>query len=76
MWHNVKDQLPELQKNEFDDFQSDVVLVCGKYLKIMTAYCRQYEDEDVYHWYTDCSEGWEITDSVEHWMPLPPLPEN
>jgi len=76
-WTSVKDKLPEVtQENEYSEFTSGPVLVYhAKWGTMCVAAYRAWDiDEPVFVWNTCDSEGWDITDEVTHWMPLPSSP--
>lgn len=75
VWNSVKDCLPELIEDQNYKNRSLAVLVSNKHNRQFVAYLWQYTDEpENLQWTADCSEGWDVTDSITHWMPLPQPP--
>lgn len=78
-WIDVKEKLPELKQGLVEITSGPVLVYRAKYKKLSIAlyesWYTDYETEQpVFSWKTDCSEGWDITDEVTHWMPLPEPP--
>jgi hypothetical protein len=79
-WYPVSEQLPDLKLNEWNDcYESEPVLVYDNDKTKCVAHmsqCYSEPDEMTYpiRWYTNCSERWDITKYVTHWMPLPEGP--
>ena len=74
IWISTKDKLPVMVKEyEWEEQKSNPVLVFDVFNIIRVAYC-SIEDENELEWHTCCSECWNITGQVTHWMPLPQAP--
>ena len=56
---------------------SDYVLVYRRAGRMCCAYYQIWVDGEEYEatWITADSEGWDITNEVTHWMPLPESPK-
>jgi hypothetical protein len=76
-WIKVEDGLPEMYSDWLKK-ESNVVLVYTNYNSIRTAIVQQYDFEDgeecQIEWISACSEVWNMTGVVTHWMPLPTPP--
>ena len=75
-WISVKDKLPTMtRENAFSNETSGPVLACcSSYKEMKVARYERYDEDCEARWVTDCSEGWNITKEVTHWMPLPDTP--
>jgi hypothetical protein len=79
-WHPVSEQLPDTKLNKCNDwYQSDpVIAYCSDKRKYVahTSQCYSEPDEMTYpiRWHIDCSDLWDITEYVTHWMTLPEGP--
>jgi len=76
MWHKVlHKELPETYSDPYGPESSKPVLavVYRKEIKVVTM--QRWEPDDEWEWFTNCSERWNITGQVTHWMELPPLPD-
>lgn len=77
-WVHVSVAMPESFLEEYINYKnSDPVLVYCVDRMQRIAYTRQYIDEDEIgeiRWISNCSEGWDITKHVTHWMELPEEP--
>ena len=69
-WIKTTEQLPILNINDYPSTSEPVLVYDG--FNIRVAYLSQYDDSP--EWISNCSEGWNITNIVSHWQPLPPLP--
>ena len=74
-WIKVTDALPELKYN-FGSYDSESVLVFASGHKIGVAIAHKYDEDCQVKWRSDDSEGWDITEYVTHWMPLPQPPKD
>jgi hypothetical protein len=71
MWYKVEDKLPEMKSVDFGMYESEVVLVKFKQGDPCVAYCYKYGENGSVKWRSYCSEGWDITNEVIHWMEIP-----
>lgn len=75
LWVNSKDLLPNLLKeNDWSDYASVPVLGVV-YGQIRVVKLEQWDEDAPAQWYSDCSEHWNLGNSVTHWQPLPSLPD-
>lgn len=71
-WLSVSRALPILPDREFGFPRSEAVMVYEKWGKQRVARYERHDDDDpssAGRWVSDCSERWDITESVTHWRP-------
>ena len=77
-WASVKDKLPEVtQENNYSPLTCTVLVYRAKHKRMCVGRYESWnleDEEPEFKWVTDCSEGWDITAEVTHWMPLPDPP--
>lgn len=66
-WISVKDRLPSIISEDFDDYSEDVLVMTPD--GIMIGHCEPYRDGE-YAWFSNHDSV-----TVTHWMPLPEPPE-
>lgn len=71
MWYKVEDKLPEMERVDFDMYESEVVLVKLKEDNPCVAYRYKSSEDGNVRWRCDCSEGWDIDEEVTEWMEIP-----
>lgn len=75
-WTSVTESIPEAQEGNIYGYKtSKEVLICTRYNSIKTAYVMIDIEDEHLKWVSACSEGWDITKEVTHWMPLPEPPK-
>lgn len=74
-WLPVTTPPPIEEHEEFYFSRSKDVLGFDKYGNMMVVYYRIEDEENTNPaWITSDSEGWNVTDHITHWQPLPPKP--
>ena len=74
-WVSISARQPELSPSEYGWLESEKVLFYIRGGKQLVAFRKQIDDDCPVRWCSDCSEGWDITEEVTHWLPLPPAPD-
>ena len=65
---------PEMLASEYGWPMSEPVLGFSKYGRMQVVTYEQVDDDYVPEWRTACSERWNVTDELTHWMNLPQTP--
>ena len=55
-------------------YRSNPVLGYSLTGQIQVVTYEQYDRDEPFYWYTNCSEHWNLGAGISHWMPLPPPP--
>lgn len=74
-WRPASDP-PPMSEHCFEYYTSEPVLGYSPSGKIQVVTYKQLDSESPPEWFSNCSEEWNLGDTVTHWMPLPPKPEN
>ncbi len=74
-WFLAFSNPPVLSENEYGYPMSVPVFGYFQDGSRRVVYAFKYDEDSPLRWKTDCSEGWEVTSKITHWMPLPPPPK-
>ena len=72
-WRPASDP-PPMSEHCFEYYTSEPVLGYSPSGKIQVVTYKQLDLESPPEWFSNCSEEWNLGDTVTHWMPLPLLP--
>ena len=79
-WTPVSEPPPQTHCLEREWYTSEPVLVWtqrkGGGSKFLVATLEQYDYDPTPIWYSNCSEHWNLHDTVKFWMPLPNPPKD